>query len=90
MSPALRLDCKGLARSTAEGRVRQAPPAHSDSFSALDLMPLSILLAIGGSPNSMKSIQDRFPGCARIRTISLVFPSGMGFKSQDQVLSGFS
>jgi len=65
-------------------------PAHSGFFSALDLMPLSILLAIGGSPNSMKSVQNRFPGCARIRRISLVFPPGMGFRSQDQVLSGFS
>jgi hypothetical protein len=64
--------------------------AHDGFFSALDLMPLSILLAIGGSPNSMKSVQNRFPGRARIRTISLVFPPGMGFRSQDQVLSGFS
>src|SRR6266498_2422995 len=53
-------------------------------------MPRSIRLAIGGSPNSMNSVQNRFAGRARIRKMSRVLPTGSGVSSQDQVLSGFS
>ena len=58
--------------------------------SALCLIPRSIRLAIGGSPNSMNSVQNRFAGRARIRKISRVLPPGSGVSSQDHVLSGFS
>jgi hypothetical protein len=58
--------------------------------SAQALMPLSIRLAIGGSPNCMNSLQKRFAGCARDSyDQARLAVRATGLSNYDHVLSGF-